>query len=143
MAKVTKRTYYHLDGTKTVEELSVSEIPIKATCHCGAISATVPGNPKYINECQCTICRRYGAAWAYYQTTEVVIRKEQDSTTSKYIWGDRGIEFHWCNVCGCMIYWWPIEIPEGGYKMGINSRMMDPEVLINVTREINYEALFE
>ena len=75
--------------------------PIKAVCHCGAISITVPRKPDYINECKCTICRRYAAAWSYYKSTEIEI-KEKDAGTKIYLWGDRMIEFHFCKNCGCV-----------------------------------------
>ena len=140
-----KRTHYYLDETIKIEDVSANSTPdvtIQATCHCGAISVTAPRLPKYINECQCTICRRYGAAWIYYNTQEVVIRKKQGSATCKYVWGGKELEFHWCSNCGCIMYWWPVEVPGGGNQMGINSRMMDPDVLKNVTRKIDYDALF-
>ena len=126
-----------------MEKSSTSSKPIKATCHCGAITATVPGTPKSpINECQCTICRRYGAAWAYYNTTEVDIQHEEGSSTRKYLWNARKIEFHFCETCGCVMCWWPVEISEGGSPCGINSRMMDPDAIKYVNREVDFEALF-
>ena len=48
--------------------------PATATCHRKAISITVPHLPEYLNACQCSICRRYSAAWAYYKGNEVKIK---------------------------------------------------------------------
>ncbi len=79
-----------------------SDPPIKGTCHCGAISITVPRRPDFINECQCTICRRYAAAWGYYKPTEVKIEIKDGAAASKYIWGDAEISFNFCDKCGCM-----------------------------------------
>lgn len=45
-----------------------------------------------------------------------------------------------------MCYGYPKTLPErseGGYKIGLNTRVMDPAELATVNREINYEALFE
>ena len=106
-----------------MDKLTVSSEPIKATCHCGAITVTVPGKPKTpINECQCTICRRYGAAWAYYNTNDVKIEKKEGSSTRRYVWNDREIEFTWCENCGCVMYWYPVEVSTGDEEMGVNTR---------------------
>lgn len=73
---------------------------LKSTCHCGAISLTANRMPELINECQCTICRRYAAAWAYYYSNEVDF--QQKGKTRKYVWGDGDLEFHFCETCGCV-----------------------------------------
>lgn len=122
----------------------MAETPIKATCHCGAISVTAPRTPEHLNECQCTICRRYAAAWAYYSANEVTIEKRSGSNTRAYIWGDRDLEFHFCDHCGCVMYWWPIGVTAqspGEHEMGVNSRMMDPAKLYSVNRRTSFGAL--
>jgi hypothetical protein len=75
---------------------------LKSTCHCGAIEVIVPYPPKEINECQCTLCRRYAAAWIYYKPDEVTINKHNAGDVKKYIWGDRDISFNFCDNCGCV-----------------------------------------
>lgn len=126
--------------------MSVSDTPMKATCHCGAITITVPRKPESVNECKCTICRRYAAAWAYYNTKEVTVSAKPGSKTNKYVWGDRIVEFHFCEVDGNLTHWWPAdlsELPEGVYKMGVNTNMMDPDELKYINREINVEMIFQ
>jgi hypothetical protein len=117
---------------------------ITATCHCGAITITAPHKPTKINECQCTICRRYAAAWGYYNSKEVTIEKREGSSTGEYVWGDRDHGFHFCISCGCVTHWYPVpsrKEPAEGFKMGINTRMMNPADLWNVNREVDYDAL--
>lgn len=80
----------------------VPDTPIKATCHCGGISITAPRRPAYVNECQCTLCRRYAVAWAYYDPAEVKVDIKEGAATAKYIWGDRDLSFDFCTKCGCM-----------------------------------------
>lgn len=75
-------------------------VSLKSTCHCGAISLTVTRMPEMINECQCTICRRYAAAWAYYYSNEIDF--QQKGKTKTYVWGDGDLEFHFCETCGCV-----------------------------------------
>lgn len=128
-----------------MEKLSTESGSIKASCHCGAISVRAPSKPTSINECQCTICRRYGGAWAYYNTNDVEITMRNESSVRKYCWGNEAIEYCFCGVCCCVCYWYPKtlpERPEGGFKMGINTRMMDPRDLSTINREINLEVLF-
>ena len=124
-----------------MENANISDSPIEASCHCGDIKVTVPRKPDSINECQCTICRRYAAAWAYYNTKEVKFETREGGSTRKYVWGDREIEFHFCNACGCILYWWPII--ERITEMGVNTRMMDPDALRTITRKQSFSALFQ
>lgn len=76
--------------------------PIRSSCHCGAITVLVRRLPEYLNFCQCTICRRYGAGWGYYHPDEVEIKTKPGAATKQYIWGDRENAFHFCDHCGCM-----------------------------------------
>ncbi|KAJ5619107.1 hypothetical protein N7510_003091 [Penicillium lagena] len=114
---------------------------IRSSCHCGAITVIVPRLPDHINHCQCTICRRYGAAWGYYHPDEVKIETKPNAVTKQYIWGDRDISFNFCDTCGCVLYWWPLQPPptDGGeYKMGLNTSNVNPEVLRFVDRKYEY-----
>lgn len=124
--------------------LSNPKAPLKATCHCGAITVTAPGHPKKpINDCQCTLCRRYAAAWAYYTPSEVKVDIKPGASMNKYSWGFNSASFDWCNACGCLMFWWPLEEPaEGTGMMGLNTRMVDPETVRGVDRVVDFEALF-
>ena len=88
-----------------------------------------------MNLCQCSICRRYGAEWIYYRVPEVDIQNKEGTSTKKYIWGDRMLEFHFCDHCGCVTYWYPIDKPEEN-DMAVNSRMIEPEELKGVEKVI-------
>lgn len=84
------------------QNTTTTTTPIRSTCHCGAITVTVQRLPEYINACQCTICRRYGAAWAYYHPDSVKIETKPGAITKQYIWGDRWVSFNFCDNCGCV-----------------------------------------
>ena len=114
-----------------------STAPVQASCHCGTVTLQPPSRPREINECQCTLCRRYGAAWAYYDPKEVVVKVADSSPTRTYCWGDRDLEFHFCSVCGCVTHWKSIRESS---EMGVNTRLMNPEDVRAVTRKIDYEA---
>jgi hypothetical protein len=93
---------------------------LSGMCHCGDVLLDVPGPPKTLVNCNCSICRRYGALWAFYPTTEVRISGHPGRTTG-YVWGARSIETFRCTNCGCVTHWEPLT-PEGGDKIGVNIR---------------------
>jgi hypothetical protein len=99
---------------------------IQASCHCGAVQLEIQTAPDALTDCNCSICRRYGALWAYYSPGQVRITPAAGATDF-YIWGDRSIEFHRCKTCGCITHWAPID--RNSDRMGINARLLDPGIL--------------
>jgi hypothetical protein len=99
---------------------------IEASCHCGSVRLEVDAPPSEVTECSCSICRRYGVLWAYYKPDKVRVFPA-DPATNIYMWNDRMIEFHRCRMCGCVSHWTPVDREHD--RMGVNSRLMDPEVL--------------
>jgi hypothetical protein len=43
------------------------------TCHCGQVRLELRKRPDYINECNCTLCSKSGAQWAYFDPSEVTV----------------------------------------------------------------------
>lgn len=99
---------------------------IEASCHCGAIRFSVATAPDEVNSCNCSICRRYGTLWAYYDRAEVRF-DAGNGPTDTYIWGDRMLTFHRCRTCGCVAYWLPVD--PAASRLGVNARLMAPDVL--------------
>ena len=99
---------------------------IEASCHCGAVRLEIDRAPQEVTDCACSICRRKGALWAYYSPKQVRVIPPA-SATAIYMWGDRSIEFHSCKVCACSTHWSPVD--KTFDRMGVNARMMAPEVL--------------
>lgn len=97
---------------------------LEATCHCGAVSITVPRRPRQLTSCNCSICLRYGALWAYYKAKDVSVRSARGATTS-YCWGDKSLRFVRCNTCGCVTHWEPVT-PHGDSRVGVNARNFEP-----------------
>lgn len=101
-----------------------------ATCHCGAVQIHVPFPPDSLTECNCSMCRRYGALWAYYQDTDVRLIAEP-GTTDEYVWGERTYKYLRCKVCGCVMQWREIE-PGSGAFAGVNARNFEPSIIERV-----------
>jgi hypothetical protein len=103
---------------------------ISTTCHCGSVTIEVAHAPSVLTNCDCSICRRYGTLWAYYQGNEVQISCKE-GTTSTYAWGKRSLRFVRCNVCGCVTHWEPTD-PKRGPRVGVNARNFEPSQIGNV-----------
>lgn len=114
---------------------------VVATCHCGAVTLTVDTPPTEITECNCSICRRYGALWAYYPKGAVTF-VPPEAATDTYLWDDRSIGFHRCRVCGCVTHWWPVAEWRDD-RMGLNVRLMEPPVIAAARRRFLDGAVSE
>ena len=97
---------------------------IEGSCHCGGVSLEVVHAPTQVTSCNCSICRRLGTLWAYYAPADVRVT----GATATYCWGDKSIDFHHCPTCGTTTHWSPREGRDGG-RMGINARLLAPDVL--------------
>ena len=93
---------------------------VKAACHCTAVRLVVK-KPEWVLDCNCTICRRYGALWTYPQTGEVELVEGSDATEC-YLWGDRELAFQRCRGCGCVTHTTPIIAPS--HIFAVNARMI-------------------
>lgn len=94
---------------------------IEASCHCGAVRLTASEPPESVTECNCSICRRLGARWAYYELAEVGLPKA--GSTQPYVWGQRMLAFHRCKTCGVTTHWQSLDGSRN--RMGVNARLMD------------------
>ena len=100
-----------------------------ASCHCGSVRIEVPRAPVYLNQCHCSVCRRYGTLWAYYERHDVQLRSDERATAI-YSWGEKNLEFHHCRICGCVTHWKPVD--ERETRMAINGRLIDPDAIADV-----------
>jgi hypothetical protein len=103
---------------------------LSGTCHCGAVRVEVPHRPEAVTLCNCSICRRYGALWAYYKVGAVVVSGHPQNTEG-YIWGDRTLTTVRCRLCGCVTHWEPLESKPDGH-MAVNIRNFDPTEFENL-----------
>jgi hypothetical protein len=49
----------------TADGIQEAAVTIIGTCHCGSSGWCLEGDPGLVTACNCTLCRRYGALWAY------------------------------------------------------------------------------
>jgi len=102
---------------------------LSATCHCGAIRVEVPHAPATLTNCNCSLCRRLGALWGYYEVGTVQVHGHPEKTEG-YIQGDRTLRTVRCRHCGCVTHWEPLD-PKAS-RLGVNMRQFDPDLLPDV-----------
>lgn len=95
---------------------------MSGSCHCGAVRIAVFRNPETLTECNCSICRRYGAQWAYF-TRETARIDYAPGKVGAYLWNDREIEFVHCNQCGCLTHYESVE-KNTDSRIAVNFRML-------------------
>jgi len=77
---------------------------LAATCHCGAVQIRVRRMVRTLTSCNCSLCRRYGALWAYYAPRSVRIRAPKGGL-AKYAWNRRIRNYFRCARCGCVTHY--------------------------------------
>jgi len=102
----------------------------QGTCHCGAVKLTLPSVPEAATDCNCSLCRRVGALWAYYEYGTVKIDGHPQATEG-YVWGDRTLRTVRCRTCGCVTHWEPLD-PGPGARLGVNLNNFDPALVASV-----------
>lgn len=96
---------------------------IEGSCHCGSVLWRFDGQPDGATACNCTVCRRYGALWAYDCVNEGI---HVSGLTKAYVRG-KAIEFHFCPHCGGMAYYLALRLSEDGRRRAaVNLRMAEP-----------------
>ena len=102
---------------------------MEGACHCGSVHWQFDGVPDGATACNCTICRRYGALWAYDHEDEAI---RVAGPTRSYVRGE-AIEFHFCATCGCVAFWRGRRTDERGRRrIAVNLRLTEPEPIAKV-----------
>ena len=99
---------------------------LDGTCHCGNVKWTYAATVESVTACNCTLCRRYGALWAYgYMGEGITVSGE----TKSYGHGKKISGYHFCNNCGCMAYYLVnTKDEQGKQKIAVNMRIVnDPD----------------
>lgn len=106
-----------------------------AHCICGAVTITLKDQPSYINDCNCTLCRKSGAAWGYFPSAAVTIAGETRGVTRNDMKA-AAVEVHFCPRCGAATHWrltpaYKADHPTAD-RMGVNMKLFDPARLSGV-----------
>lgn len=99
------------------------------SCHCGAVKFSIHKEVTQIKQCDCSVCHRFGAWWAYFRPNQITLSKSENATFT-YLCNDKVIAFHICKVCGNLTHWEEIVHPVE--LVALNMRLVDPAKLENV-----------
>lgn len=102
---------------------------LTTSCHCGAVRLEIARPPRTLTQCNCSICRRYGAIWSYHRRKSVKLFGAQKARRA-YTW--RGVrEFYHCRRCGCVTHYEHVrKKKDGSDTLAVNIRNVDqPEVV--------------
>ncbi|KAF7307584.1 hypothetical protein MIND_00553300 [Mycena indigotica] len=75
------------------------------SCHCGAVAYTLvqPNKITTVTECNCSICSRNGARWAYILARNLTVRDAETETT-EYDFNTKQGKHTFCKTCGVVVY---------------------------------------
>ncbi len=105
------------------------------SCLCGAVSVTIQEKPAFIHDCSCSLCRKVGAAWGYFNSSQVYT----EGDTKPFVRNDKpapGAQVHTCRSCGTTTHFalteeFREENPSAD-QVGVNMRIFDPYELVGI-----------
>ncbi|HET8690983.1 MAG TPA: hypothetical protein VFM30_02525 [Steroidobacteraceae bacterium] len=100
---------------------------ITATCHCGAVRVHVRRAPTTLTRCNCSICRRYGALWAYCSPASVRVEAPRGGL-DRYAWRQKVRTYFRCKRCGCVTHY-RYRKPGPGSPIAVNATNFEPSDL--------------
>ena len=107
----------------------------EGTCLCGSARWRFCGELKSATACNCTLCRRYGALWAYgYEGAECTLEGPTTSFT-RVGKDDPALEILFCPSCACVLCWRGVRenLKENGrQRMAVNLRLADPDTVASL-----------
>lgn len=105
------------------------------TCLCGAVGVTIDAKPDFINDCNCTLCRKSGGAWGYFTASQVLV-EGVTSCVMRTDKADPAAEVHSCRACSTTTHFTMAKSftqRHGPFDMvGVNMRLFSPDDLEGV-----------
>ncbi|MEM7292344.1 MAG: aldehyde-activating protein [Pseudomonadota bacterium] len=96
-------------------------------CHCGRLKLSAQVAPVTITSCNCSICHRLGALWAYYDRADVEIDCDNNAV-NKYSWREKTMIYYRCKHCGCTTHYATTE-DDGNELIALNCRMANQDAI--------------
>jgi hypothetical protein len=111
----------------------MTKLVLKGACHCGAAGWTLEGDPGPATACNCTLCRRYGALWAYDYEGERIEVSGPTSSYARVDEADPSLEILFCPTCGSVLCWRGLRVDANGRRRtAVNLRLADPEAVAHL-----------
>lgn len=107
------------------------KLVIEGTCLCEKVKVGANRKPAQVTECNCSVCRRYGTLWAYYQRRAVSIEAPRGGLVEYARRSGGRLRFVHCKTCGCVIRWKTVRDRADDY-VGMNTRLFDHAAMARV-----------
>jgi hypothetical protein len=83
-----------------------------------------------ITACSCTLCRRYGALWAYDYENERIRVHGPVASYTRAGKADPSLEILFCPRCACVLAWRGLRVEgDGRRRLAVNVRLAPPEAV--------------
>jgi hypothetical protein len=103
------------------------------SCHCGKAGWTLDGDPGSITACNCTLCRRYGALWAYDYEGERITVTGQTAAYRRTGEKRPSLEILFCPTCACVLSWRGLRLEnDGRRRIAVNLRLAPPDLVCDL-----------
>lgn len=93
------------------------------SCHCGAVAFDVDLDVSGALKCNCSICSRLGAVWAFAPRANFKLKSGADKQ-GDYQFGKKSLHHRFCTQCGIETYA-EGAMPDGTPTVGINLRSIE------------------
>ena len=117
-------------GTRPPSIAASKSLMLHASCHCGAVRLEISRKPRTLTECNCSICGRLAARWAYYSAKSVRVLCDPGALQA-FVYKDGTYEYNHCKKCGCVTHYRRINTSNND-RLAVNSRMMVPEDVASI-----------
>lgn len=104
------------------------------TCLCGRVVLAIGHRPDFIHACNCTLCRKSGARWGYFQPADVAVTGDT-ATFRRQDKAEPGVDVHFCGTCGATTHFTLTETAvarHGNTMLGVNMQLQDDTHLAGV-----------
>ncbi len=106
---------------------------LEGACHCGESHWTLRGDPSPATACNCTLCRRYGALWAYDYEGERITVSGTSTCYTRVGKAEPTLEIRFCPKCGCVLCWRGLKLDKDGRRrIAVNLRLAPPEAVAHL-----------
>jgi hypothetical protein len=92
-------------------------------CHCGAVAFTVELDLAGALQCNCSICSKLGAVWAFAPKSKMTM-KSGGEALGDYQFGKKRLHHRHCTRCGVETFA-EGTAPDGTATVGVNLRCLD------------------
>lgn len=104
---------------------------LEGSCHCGSVKWSYSAPLESVTACNCTLCRRYGALWAYGHLNQDI---KVSGATTVYMRPSKVSGYNFCSTCGCIVYYLVNKANDQGLqKIAVNARTAtEPEKIMHL-----------